>query len=298
MTTDASTGHVAGDAPALQSPLPGGPARIPEVRELWSLLHGEIMEPLVRRQLRRSLGFCPRHTWLYAAVEVELWKDPAGASPGHQPFDVCVLHADLLGHAAEQLREVAARRHYRPLGAARPLAGEGTCLICERSRFVETELSPTDLSVGYAAVDVPPLVAQVNRLAETARWCRETVDVWRGAVCPRCLDQYLPATLASSIGDVDAVTMISEAEVGQLEGPRTPPCRRHLLDGLFLSRDDAQLIEARVGALRSRLVRLLEWMTFGGRRTASADLRAAWIETLGWFAGWSVPLGLVQTSSR
>jgi hypothetical protein len=298
MIADASTGHLAADAPPFESPLPGGPARIPEVRELWSLLHGEVMEPPVSRQLRRSLGFCPRHTWLYAAVEVELGTDPIGASPGHQPFDVCVLHADLLSHAAEQLREVAARRHYRPWGAARPLAGAGVCLVCERLRCMETELSPADRPVGYGAADVRTLVAQVNRLAETARWCRETVDVWRGTVCPHCRDQFLPATLEPSIWDADAASVPSEAEAGQPEGPLAPPCRRHLLDGLPLSRDDAELLETHVGSLRSRLVDLLEWMTFGGRRAASPDLRAAWIEALGWFAGWGVPLRLVQTPSR
>jgi hypothetical protein len=44
--------------------LPGGPLvlTVEEVRQLWSFVHGDIMEPGVRVQLRESLGLCPRHT--------------------------------------------------------------------------------------------------------------------------------------------------------------------------------------------------------------------------------------------
>lgn len=56
-----------------------------EVVELWSFLHGDIMDDGIRQQLHRSLGLCPRHTWGYAVVEIELWQTGAGIRGGHQP---------------------------------------------------------------------------------------------------------------------------------------------------------------------------------------------------------------------
>jgi hypothetical protein len=74
---------------------------VEEVRQLWSFIHGDIMDGSARRLLGVSLGLCPRHAWAYAVVEVELWQAGAGARGGHQPFDVTVLYDDLLDHVAE-----------------------------------------------------------------------------------------------------------------------------------------------------------------------------------------------------
>ena len=49
-----------------------------EVRLLWSFVHGDIMSAPMRAWLRASLGFCPRHTWAYAVVEIELWESGIG----------------------------------------------------------------------------------------------------------------------------------------------------------------------------------------------------------------------------
>lgn len=76
-----------------------------EVVELWAFVHGDIMEGPIRQLLRAGVGLCPRHTWGYAAAEIELWQTGAGVRGGHQPFDVSVLYEDLLGQVAARLRK-------------------------------------------------------------------------------------------------------------------------------------------------------------------------------------------------
>lgn len=66
-------------------------------------------------------------------------------------------------------------------------------------------------------------------------------------------------------------------------GGRGPLCRPHLLGG-FPASDD----------LSTRLRRLavqIRALAAGGER-ADPRLRAAWVETLGWFAGWRLPIAL------
>ena len=60
-----SAGHSSSDSamPAPVSPLlaQGVDLSPDEVRELWSFLHGDVMEPVIRAQLREALGLCSRH---------------------------------------------------------------------------------------------------------------------------------------------------------------------------------------------------------------------------------------------
>lgn len=49
-----------------------------EVFQLYSFLDGSIMVPEVRHHLRAGWGFCPRHTWAHALVEIELKYEALG----------------------------------------------------------------------------------------------------------------------------------------------------------------------------------------------------------------------------
>lgn len=55
----------------------------------------------------------------------------------------------------------------------------------------------------------------------------------------------------------------------------------------------AHAYAAHVTRLATRLNRHLRSMTDSGF-TSTADDQTAWIETLGWFAGWALPLALVS----
>jgi hypothetical protein len=142
------------------SPIPARPA---EVRALWAFLHGGIMDPGIRRALRGAYGFCPRHAWLYAAVEIELWQGGAGSSPGHQPFEVCVLYEDVLATA---LARLGRRRWHRGASPERALRADGACRIC--AAVAESEASGTAERPGFAGSD-PVALAARHRAAMAAR---------------------------------------------------------------------------------------------------------------------------------
>ena len=119
----------------------------------------------------------------------------------------------------------------------------------------------------YAVVEIE---LEANRLIWTRRWCLETASCWSAFVCPACA------------GPAD----VSESD-------EVPLCRAHLLELErlpFWLRDG---VAARLLVLRDRTHQLNGSMTQGGPRASAAD-DSSWIETLGFFAGWSLPLGLVQ----
>lgn len=151
-----------------------------EVRQLWSFIHGDIMDGSMRRLLRASLELCPRHTWAYAVVEIELWQAVAGARGGHQPFDVTVLYEDLLEHVAAGLARKGSLLHRHPDDVLLPV---GPCRICEDM----ASPSLPGLRMGYANSNTEALTVEANGLAHTTAWCRETFPLWRGRVCPGCL---------------------------------------------------------------------------------------------------------------
>lgn len=249
-------------APKTLLPQPGHELEADEVRELWSFVHGDIMIGGLRQQLRSHLGLCDRHTWGHAVVEIELWQYGPGSTGGHQPFDVAVLYADLLGEVSARLaRYRPTRRH----PAQDVLGRHGTCRICAEIA------GGTSNIIGYAAQDTAPLVAEANSMTYTRNWILGSASLWRPRACPAC--QHA----GSHRDEVDAET--------------APLCRGHLLERHDLDVSTAQAHAGHLTQLRGRLGRHLSSMTDSGA-VSSDDDRAAWIETLGWFAGWALPLTL------
>ena len=249
--------------------LPPGPLvlEVEEVRQLWSFVHGDVMDPGIRDALRESLGLCARHTWGYAVVEIELWQTGGGVRAGHQPFDVSVLYEDLLAHVAAGLSRPRTLLHPHPESILRP---RRPCYIC-------AQLAPADVGgprVGYASSNSAALTDEANAAQHTRRWCAETAGQWRTRVCPDC--RVRPGATAGFIPDADAVLLL---------------CRAHLLGR---GRTDDALLAAvaqRLDEVRTRLGRLNASMTVDGAPATAAD-DASWIEALGFFAGWALPLHL------
>jgi hypothetical protein len=148
-----------------------------EVRELWAFIHGDIMIGGIRQQLRASLGLCPRHTWRYAVVEIELWIHGAGSRGGHQPFDVCVLYADLLGHVAGRLQS---RGHVLHTRLAKTFARHGPCRVCGA---LTTDPHDRTAQVGFAGSNSIALATEANELRYTTEWFQQTRDAWARRVC-------------------------------------------------------------------------------------------------------------------
>jgi hypothetical protein len=241
--------------------VPAGPFVLEpeEVRQLWSFVHGDIMEPGLRRILRDSLGLCPRHTWGYAVVEIELWQAGAGARAGHQPFDVSILYEDLLEHVAAGVDRPAGLLHRHPERALVPTV---PCRIC-------TEIAGPEFTghrLGYAGSDTAALTEEANTFEYTRAWCRQTVATWRDRTCPECD----PGT-----GRPQDTAALCRAHL--LTRPIDGPARRE--------------VAARLRGIRARMLRLTESMTDLGA-AAGPEEDASWIEALGFFAGWGPPLWL------
>ncbi|MCB5292420.1 hypothetical protein [Arthrobacter sp. SO3] len=249
--------------------VPIGPLELSpeEVRQLWSFIHGDIMDGSMRRLLRASLGLCPRHTWAYAVVEIELWQAGAGVRGGHQPFDVTVLYEDLLEHVAAGLNQKSTLLHRHPDDVLLPV---GPCRICE-------EMASPDLPglrMGYANSNTEALTVEANGLAHTAVWCRETLPLWRDRVCTGC-DPDAPE------GDGDPVLF----------------CRFHLARSRPLPEELRHAVALRLREIRGRMRHLTESMTDSGAPVGGAE-NASWIEAVGFFAGWGLPLYLAADASE
>lgn len=249
--------------------LPVGPLELSaeEVRQLWSFIHGDIMDGNMRRLLRASLGLCPRHTWAYAVVEIELWQAGAGARGGHQPFDVSVLYEDLLDHVADGLDRKSSLLQRHPDDVLLPV---GPCRICE-------DMASPDLPglrMGYANSNTEALTVEANGLAHTTAWCRETLPLWRDRVCPDC-------------------------EPGTAEGAGNPVllCRFHLAARRPLPEQLRHALASRLREIRERVRHLTESMTDYGA-LAGVEENASWIEALGFFAGWGLPLYLAAGATE
>jgi hypothetical protein len=234
---------------------------VEEVRQLWSFIHGDIMDGSMRRLLRASLGFCPRHTWAYAVVEIELWQAGAGARGGHQPFDVTVLYEDLLDHVADGIDRKTSLLQRHPDDVLLPV---GPCRICE-------DMASPDLPglrMGYANSNTEALTVEANGLAHTTAWCRETLPLWRDRACPDC-------------------------EPGTAEGAGNPAllCRFHLAARRPLPEQLRHAVASRLREIRGRMRHLTQSMTDYGAPVGSEE-NTSWIEALGFFAGWALPLYL------
>lgn len=236
-----------------------------EVRQLWSFVHGDIMDGSMRRVLRASLGLCPRHTWAYAVVEIELWQAGAGARAGHQPFDVTVLYEDLLEHVADGLDRKGSLLHRHPDDVLVPV---GPCRICEDM----ASPSLTGLRMGYANSNTEALTVEANGLAHTTAWCRETFPLWRDRTCPAC-----------------------DPDMQKGAGDPALLCRFHLAARLPLPEPLRHAVASRLREVRGRMRKLTESMTDYGAQAGGKE-NASWIEAVGFFAGWGLPLCLAASA--
>lgn len=244
------------------------PARLtePEVEELWHFVHGDIMQGGIRAHLRRSMGLCPRHTWAYAQVEIELWQQGAGSRGGHQPFDVCVLYDDLLGEAVRRLTTVHLPWHRSPAWALRAM---GPCWVC--SSLQHDDLHAVPGGRGFAGSNTAALTAEANLGRHTLAWLDRTHGQWAGRVCPLCAQQLEYAIPTAGHGPGIA-------------------CRPHLelVDSFDASARDSLVDE--LLRLQQGVQRLAGSITARGpSSTRQAD--ASWVETLAWFTGWAGLLG-------
>jgi hypothetical protein len=240
-----------------------------EVRLLWSFVHGDIMSAPMRAWLRASLGFCPRHTWAYAVVEIELWESGIGGRAGHLPFDVSVLYEDLCREAASRLGRWRGwgRRPEAALLPARP------CYLCTQLAAPARD----GLAIGYANSNSAALAAEANRALHTRHWCEATLDTWEPLVCPPCLGH--------------------RAE-GADDGARL--CRLHLTEALRTGRaaaGDPASAGRRLTEVADRLGAFTASMTAAGA-PADATTETSWVAALGFFGGWRFPAFLAGVTAH
>lgn len=137
-----------------------------EVKHLWwFIVDGGIMAVDVRHRLWDSWGFCPRHTWAHAAVEMEL--------AGGRPFSTAILYEDLTGRAARAVR----RSRLLPWALrCRKLRARQGCLTCDYCLIARQVSEPL----------VAGLQSRVNRLARVRDALAATRALWEGRACPVC----------------------------------------------------------------------------------------------------------------
>ncbi|QIZ99832.1 hypothetical protein [Leifsonia sp. PS1209] len=233
-----------------------------EVRVLWDFVHGDIMSGPTRQRLKEYWGMCPRHSWAYAVVEIELWEAGAGARGGHQPFDLTVLYTDLLQTMAGRLR--TGRRR----GQVKALERHGQCVICADVRGGAL----AGILVTHAGMDLQQLTSEANEMRFTADWLTETRPMWAATVCPDCAEAHSVAAQ-----------------------PGTLPCRAHLLSGLAISDASVELTRTTLMELAGRVRALTDSMTQSGRPTTEL-VNASWVQAVSWFNGWDFPLTLTRSS--
>lgn len=255
--------------PGQAAPLPDllqQPLSSAEVVELWSFVHGDIMEPGIRELLRAGQGLCRRHTWGYAATEIELWQ--AGPRGGHQPFDVAVLYEDLCDHVAARLDHPGLLHHDR----RHILLPTTSCYICQHLPAApEREPGTSQASVGYGGVSAVTLTDEVHALTHTRERCRNTESHWLVTACPVCVE---------AVGTTDDGRSREAAMV----------CRLHL-QAAPLEAAPARQVADGLRRTAERLRGLTRSLSAGGQ-APTPEQEASWVEALGWFAGWAVPLSL------
>lgn len=240
-----------------------GQLRPEEVGALWAFVHGDIMIGGIRQQLERALGLCPRHTWGYLVVEVELWLYGPEPRGGHIPFDVGVLYQDLLD---DMITKISATHRTTRHGLKHALTPMDKCRVCADL----SKPGETNTPVGYAGSNATELAAEAAELTYTTRWCVRTKESWTERICPSCAG---PETA----GGASTVML----------------CRQHLAEVESVTPEDAHAVAVRLDEIRHRLHRSVESMTQGGEPATITD-DAAVVETLGWFAGWQFPLALTS----
>lgn len=111
-----------------------------EYNEIYNILYGNVNDLYIRKKLRRSLGFCPYHSWLMVKIAEE---EPiiGGLSPA-------IIYEDLLTIYMESLdmESLERRREY------------SSCIICKNIRdfeelytnYIVESLSSTDILQKYS----------------------------------------------------------------------------------------------------------------------------------------------------
>lgn len=152
-----------------------------ERRYLRSLLWENVNDPTTRDWIRRSMGFCPRHTWQMGRMEVEAFGSALGNS---------IIYEDLVGMVRRQLahyvrrtdanRRSIWRRWLGPfLGCSwmpkkAQLQSEAACRVCQIG--LQTEASHVRWLLGGLS----------NVESAFCEWYRES-----SRLCLRHLDQAL-----------------------------------------------------------------------------------------------------------
>jgi hypothetical protein len=159
--TEAPEGEVAPWFPAETKALD---VTLPEVKQMWWFLDGSIQAVEVRHHLWKSWGFCPRHTWMNAVVNVELrWL----------PMSTAILYEDLTARAARTLGSPAVSDARR----VRRLRPRATCFSCDF------------LALGPSRSGDPKFEEQqalVNGRRRTVPRLVESRGVWEPRSCPEC----------------------------------------------------------------------------------------------------------------
>lgn len=136
-----------------------------EIYFLWWFSQGGIMEPDLRRRLRRGWGMCARHAVGYLAVEASMRHGYM-----HGPT---ILYEDLMRRAMTVLRAGGALQALR---ISARLRRAGPCLLCDMG-YERERAAP---SFAVAEVEQGRDVSYLRDLALESR------PYWQPAVCGRC----------------------------------------------------------------------------------------------------------------
>lgn len=135
-----------------------------EIHYLYWYMQGSIMDPDIRRRLRRAWGFCGRHAWGALAVETAFRPDFL-----HGP---ALLYRDLMGRAREAFRVTGPWQAAR---LARRLRPTGPCLMCEMGLYRASRGAAPEA-----------LLAQGRDLTPLRAFAAARRRFWWPTVCGRC----------------------------------------------------------------------------------------------------------------
>ena len=107
-------------------------------------------------------------------------------------------------------------------------------------------------------------------------WVVSSAHVWQPRACPAC--QPTPAGHQMATAETAVV------------------CRRHPVHADRIDVSRARACASHLDGLAARLKRHLRSMTDSGSGSTLEE-QTAWIETLGWFAGWELPLTLARATA-
>jgi hypothetical protein len=142
--------------------------------------------------------------------------------------------------------------------AARRLRSRAICFTCDYLSLQQTTLR-------YHEPIFEEYCSRVNRLERIRTTLAESQAIWEGRSCPLCL------------------------------GGQGIPCRPHLLSGAGPAKGTASLADS-LRSLGNRLGRFIDSMSWNGP-VATPEIKVAWVEALGWFAGWDMPARLTTGQS-